>query len=86
MRKQFEIVARDVQVGDEIWSSPTKRTHFKEDGRWIRVVGVEVIGTDVRIETTAWYTTKHVREGIAVMRWDGPTPDQILDDLRQGEP
>jgi len=65
-RKQMTIAASDVRVGDELYDAGV----YHKGHPWVRVVAVEVLGDDVRIETTNWHTTKHVREGIAVLRDD----------------
>ena len=67
MRKQLTIAAGEVRVGDELYNSHA----YHSSAAWVEVTSVEVLGTDVRISTSVWDTTKHVREGIAVMREEG---------------
>lgn len=64
MRKQLTIAAGDVKVGDELYNDHA----YHSTAAWVPVIAVQVLGTDVRISTSVWHTTKHVREGIAVMR------------------
>lgn len=76
MREQLNIEARDVRVGDELYDA----RHYS-GGAWLRVVDVRIVGTDVRIETTNWHTTKHVREGVVVMR--DPEHDEKVTSARE---
>ncbi len=60
MHSSKTIEAGQVKVGDRIHAGAGAHTE------WVRVTSVEIVGTDVRIQTTAWFTTKHVREALAV--------------------
>lgn len=59
------VEAREVRVGDRIWSAATR---FSRAG-WVAVREVTVSDSRaVVLKTGGWETWKHPREGVAVLR------------------
>lgn len=58
------VAAGTLRVGDEVYNSHA----YHPTAAWVRVIGVDIVGHEVWVETDTWQTILHVMEAIAVLR------------------